>query len=166
MAYRCLAPNFSRAKAFAAASTAAGGVGAGIESVTLCTSLTPAAATLSPRGCRYWPRVSSRCQLRRSSFWPSLDTCCPSSVSRSRRSSFGARSEEHTSELQSRLHLVCRLLLEKKKTTITTMPSHLSSGSPPPLLLRRSLPILSPPYRQSSPTQARRSASSFLLWVC
>src|SRR2546422_7002317 len=35
-----------------------------------------------------------------------------------------ARSEEHTSELQSRLHLVCRLLLEKKKkkkaTTIDT----------------------------------------------
>src|SRR2546422_3852805 len=30
------------------------------------------------------------------------------------------RSEEHTSELQSRLHLVCRLLLEKKKKT----PSH------------------------------------------
>src|SRR2546429_9128534 len=29
------------------------------------------------------------------------------------------RSEEHTSELQSRLHLVCRLLLEKKKTTCT-----------------------------------------------
>src|SRR2546422_2848550 len=27
----------------------------------------------------------------------------------------GRRSEEHTSELQSRLHLVCRLLLEKKK---------------------------------------------------
>src|SRR2546422_7686437 len=27
----------------------------------------------------------------------------------------GTRSEEHTSELQSRLHLVCRLLLEKKK---------------------------------------------------
>src|SRR3989449_1602834 len=30
----------------------------------------------------------------------------------------GARSEEHTSELQSRLHLVCRLLLEKKKKKI------------------------------------------------
>src|SRR5687768_17900222 len=30
-----------------------------------------------------------------------------------------ARSEEHTSELQSRLHLVCRLLLEKKKTLKT-----------------------------------------------
>src|SRR2546422_10114881 len=29
-----------------------------------------------------------------------------------------ARSEEHTSELQSRLHLVCRLLLEKKKKSL------------------------------------------------
>src|SRR5687768_17838401 len=36
---------------------------------------------------------------------------------RTRRSSSttSTRSEEHTSELQSRLHLVCRLLLEKKK---------------------------------------------------
>src|SRR3712207_7542015 len=32
----------------------------------------------------------------------------------------GHRSEEHTSELQSRQYLVCRLLLEKKKTTILT----------------------------------------------
>src|SRR5207253_4874314 len=31
------------------------------------------------------------------------------------------RSEEHTSELQSRGHLVCRLLLEKKKKTDTTI---------------------------------------------
>src|SRR2546429_4175034 len=31
--------------------------------------------------------------------------------------SWTSRSEEHTSELQSRLHLVCRLLLEKKKKT-------------------------------------------------
>src|SRR2546422_4738084 len=30
----------------------------------------------------------------------------------------GRRSEEHTSELQSRLHLVCRLLLEKKKQNV------------------------------------------------
>src|SRR2546429_5996155 len=34
------------------------------------------------------------------------------------------RSEEHTSELQSRLHLVCRLLLEKKKNTYTTCCAH------------------------------------------
>src|SRR5690625_5775462 len=33
------------------------------------------------------------------------------------------RSEEHTSELQSRGHLVCRLLLEKKKSRETTMRS-------------------------------------------
>src|SRR2546422_1591051 len=31
------------------------------------------------------------------------------------------RSEEHTSELQSRLHLVCRLLLEKKKKEISSI---------------------------------------------
>src|SRR2546422_6816337 len=36
------------------------------------------------------------------------------------------RSEEHTSELQSRLHLVCRLLLEKKKNT------HIQSGARTP----------------------------------
>src|SRR2546422_1606164 len=45
----------------------------------------------------------------------------PSAVGRDGRSGnraasdAAARSEEHTSELQSRLHLVCRLLLEKKK---------------------------------------------------
>src|SRR2546422_5256706 len=33
------------------------------------------------------------------------------------------RSEEHTSELQSRLHLVCRLLLEKKKKKTLTSKS-------------------------------------------
>src|SRR2546429_4865661 len=36
----------------------------------------------------------------------SLEVACPPTA---------RRSEEHTSELQSRLHLVCRLLLEKKK---------------------------------------------------
>src|SRR5260370_32183456 len=34
----------------------------------------------------------------------------------------GARSEEHTSELQSHLNLVCRLLLEKKKKKTTQPP--------------------------------------------
>src|SRR2546422_7898124 len=41
----------------------------------------------------------------------------------SREMRFHTRSEEHTSELQSRLHLVCRLLLEKKNT-----PYPLSGG--------------------------------------
>src|SRR5687768_9175320 len=36
------------------------------------------------------------------------------------RGSHTPRSEEHSSELQSRLHLVCRLLLEKKKQRIYT----------------------------------------------
>src|SRR5689334_23825785 len=35
-----------------------------------------------------------------------------------------ARSEEHTSELQSQFHLVCRLLLEKKKKTRTRAREH------------------------------------------
>src|SRR2546422_6965056 len=62
----------------------------------------------------------------------------PSAGSRRRH----RRSEEHTSELQSRLHLVCRLLLEKKKklttinnkiyknkvTSIKTMQTVLSSN--------------------------------------
>src|SRR2546422_2578064 len=39
----------------------------------------------------------------------------PRQASREGRADCVARSEEHTSELQSRLHLVCRLLLEKKK---------------------------------------------------
>src|SRR2546422_2318109 len=49
----------------------------------------------------------------------------------------GGRSEEHTSELQSRLHLVCRLLLEKKKkkpkphtnTKITSSPKRAQDSS-------------------------------------
>src|SRR5215208_8531434 len=44
-------------------------------------------------------------------------TSCRSGPSRAAR----ARSEEHTSELQSRGHLVCRLLLEKKKNTINNL---------------------------------------------
>src|SRR2546422_5934343 len=39
------------------------------------------------------------------------------------------RSEEHTSELQSRLHLVCRLLLEKKKKATTTPPTHAETSA-------------------------------------
>src|SRR3712207_7652118 len=35
---------------------------------------------------------------------------------------FSGRSEEHTSELQSRQYLVCRLLLEKKKKNIEYIP--------------------------------------------
>src|SRR2546429_3219212 len=43
----------------------------------------------------------------------------------------GARSEEHTSELQSRLHLVCRLLLEKKKKDEGSHAAHATPTTPP-----------------------------------
>src|SRR3712207_7758302 len=47
-------------------------------------------------------------------------------ASRGTRRRRPSRSEEHTSELQSRQYLVCRLLLEKKKNTFyTTSPFHL-----------------------------------------
>src|SRR5438309_4275586 len=51
------------------------------------------------------------------SFWPAASTCTFSSTVVVVSSPFwvGVRSEEHTSELQSQFHLVCRLLLEKKK---------------------------------------------------
>src|SRR2546422_8553788 len=50
------------------------------------------------------------------------------------------RSEEHTSELQSRLHLVCRLLLEKKKKKkrTTQEPQHELQGRHAALLPRHS----------------------------
>src|SRR5205809_5190389 len=40
-----------------------------------------------------------------------------------------SRSEEHTSELQSRLHLVCRLLLEKKKRDLVVYPVRIRQQS-------------------------------------
>src|SRR2546422_8515779 len=48
------------------------------------------------------------------------------------------RSEEHTSELQSRLHLVCRLLLEKKKKqenhSVHNQRATAAPTTPPPLI--------------------------------
>src|SRR5215475_14822636 len=50
------------------------------------------------------------------STWPPSRSACPASWPwRSPGYTAGGRSEEHTSELQSRENLVCRLLLEKKK---------------------------------------------------
>src|ERR1035437_9374588 len=43
---------------------------------------------------------------------------------------FLGRSEEHTSELQSRQYLVCRLLLEKKKNRIKTLRTELRLTTP------------------------------------
>src|SRR5438874_2413820 len=46
------------------------------------------------------------------------DRCCEKAYQAGDRFDFKIRSEEHTSELQSRRDLVCRLLLEKKKPTM------------------------------------------------
>src|SRR3712207_9593423 len=49
-------------------------------------------------------------------------TGCPGGSARARRFHRAvSRSEEHTSELQSRQYLVCRLLLEKKKPNVALM---------------------------------------------
>src|SRR5260370_29027641 len=53
-------------------------------------------------------------------------------------SSCAARSEEHTSELQSHLNLVCRLLLEKKKRQL---PAPRSSTAAPPATTYHRLPL-------------------------
>src|SRR5690625_7113255 len=50
------------------------------------------------------------------------------SPKKNRPSLFAGRSEEHTSELQSRGHLVCRLLLEKKKEKDDLVVLNLSAG--------------------------------------
>src|SRR2546429_2090738 len=55
------------------------------------------------------------------------------------------RSEEHTSELQSRLHLVCRLLLEKKKTETScrcAVEDESHPGLPPECFLHQTLSCL------------------------
>src|SRR2546422_4387319 len=69
----------------------------------LGTPLSTAAAAVSQALGIYGPQAT-------------LSTACSSSA-------LAVRSEEHTSELQSRLHLVCRLLLEKKKYSV--LPQHL-----------------------------------------
>src|ERR1035441_274630 len=68
-------------------------------------SVHPAGAARKRR--RRWPRLH----------WCRGATCRRRCVARGRIALSSCRSEEHTSELQSLRHLVCRLLLEKKKTS-------------------------------------------------
>src|SRR2546429_2835548 len=67
------------------------------------------------------------------------------------------RSEEHTSELQSRLHLVCRLLLEKKKNSSDAIgASHLGPPSAPfPPTTRVHAATVRPPCTHPSVTHRR-----------
>src|SRR2546429_5799018 len=76
----------------------------------------------------YTPSLHDALPISRLSFSDSPFAMRRSPVrSRSRPPNYFAlrkRSEEHTSELQSRLHLVCRLLLEKKNNTPTSVMNH------------------------------------------
>src|SRR5439155_1980520 len=66
--------------------------------------------------CRTQPLLSSRTRLCRTRSGRRVHTTSGTSrFNASCRERAALRSEEHTSELQSRGHLVCRLLLEKKK---------------------------------------------------
>src|SRR5712675_3048077 len=68
----------------------------------------PPRSTLFPYTTLFRPRPSTMRSSTSSTAGPRIVTAgCSASAA--------SRSEEHTSELQSRLHLVCRLLLEKKK---------------------------------------------------
>src|SRR2546422_6709141 len=60
---------------------------------------------------------------------------CPPHAVAPRRDDRDHRSEEHTSELQSRLHLVCRLLLEKKKNNNVMITCSTSRSSVHTVLL-------------------------------
>src|SRR5438105_12131595 len=60
------------------------------------------------------PSHAPRCRRPDASSATPTSTSCTTRC-RGRNSRGGFRSEEHTSELQSRVDLVCRLLLEKKK---------------------------------------------------
>src|SRR2546422_3367903 len=76
---------------------------------TLFRSCRPIWRRARPKNCDAWACKSAlQRRLNRSLAAASISTA-------EKRFTPRTRSEEHTSELQSRLHLVCRLLLEKKK---------------------------------------------------
>src|SRR2546422_5303460 len=82
------------------------------QSATTCSPAVPwpASSWLIPASSALWlPRQDPLAPPRSCSTPPAPAPSAPQPAS---------RSEEHTSELQSRLHLVCRLLLEKKKKNI------------------------------------------------
>src|SRR5436309_11704216 len=84
-----------------------------------------------------WPRCAARCRF-------------PGPRNRRNPTTGWSRSEEHTSELQSRENLVCRLLLEKKKKTM------------PPKEDVSLAPVRSPDEPPGVPGQRARDSDSLL----
>src|SRR2546429_5999539 len=94
------------------------------RSATLSVGISPTVFSNMLRSSR---KIGDRVSALKYVLRPSLRCCnmplCSSEISSRCRLDGRVcrnRSEEHTSELQSRLHLVCRLLLEKKKTNTPT----------------------------------------------
>src|SRR2546429_2532659 len=80
-----------------------------------------------PRSTLFPYTTLFRSSFDRNEIEPRRSGC--SCESHGRRPCSSSRSEEHTSELQSRLHLVCRLLLEKKKQiTASESTGHFSDA--------------------------------------
>src|SRR2546422_4228625 len=77
----------------------------------------PPRSTLFPYTTLFRSIMSRRTSAHVTSFFE-VDYTRVAELRRKHKASYAERSEEHTSELQSRLHLVCRLLLEKKKNKI------------------------------------------------
>src|SRR2546429_7251750 len=97
----------------------------------------PPRSTLFPYTTLF--RSQGSAHRRRCRPWPAAQGVGSSPCSRSSRWPLG-RSEEHTSELQSRLHLVCRLLLEKKNKNTNSSGAHISTANSsafPPSVIHR-----------------------------
>src|SRR2546422_6767563 len=86
------------------------------------TTLFRSAAPPPPAQLRPSRRRAARCRAQ-----PAAGR--PRRAAAGRGSARDQRSEEHTSELQSRLHLVCRLLLEKKKQRKAAWPTSSSTSN-------------------------------------
>src|SRR5471030_2650659 len=90
------------------------------SSTTLCSSVSSLIPVARPRQ----PRCTGRSRVARSAA-PGHRAAHPARAADRARRARAARSEEHTSELQSLRHLVCRLLLEKKKKQpYKQLPTH------------------------------------------
>src|SRR3712207_2282592 len=99
--------------------TTRGALSASTSSSRLSTSRFP--------GLRSYPTTSWPARRSRSAMLPPI---LPSPISPSCTTGPLLRSEEHTSELQSRQYLVCRLLLEKKNTHIEHASPLISHQAP------------------------------------
>src|SRR5436309_8005308 len=82
---------------------------------TLFRSAVPARIMPSANGTRVTRMIAADTQLAQATIAATSSGAAAEAARAGRKRASWARSEEHTSELQSRENLVCRLLLEKKK---------------------------------------------------